>query len=100
MTSVYVVTGGSARIEREAADHIVRLSFDGMTDAAERWLPAEDYQAMFAPDAIAIARQIAGASRVRIKYPHYQGGEVIVDFDVRGAEEHVASVARRCRWKL
>ena len=98
-TGVYVVTGGAARIEPDTSDHLVRIVFDGKLEPEQRWLPAEDYQVMFAPDAIAVARQMVDADTLRVKFAHYQFGEAVVDFNVSGSEEYVSSVARRCRWQ-
>lgn len=97
-TEVYILTSGVARIEPETADHIVRITLDGKLEPEQRWLPAVDYQAMFAPDPIAVARQIVNASTLRLEFAHYLSGEVVLDFDVRGSEEYVASVAQRCKW--
>jgi len=99
MTDVYVVTGSPLSVEPEADGHAVRIGFDSEADDDERWLPSTDYQALFAPDGIALARRLAGARTMRFGFTPYNAAPVVAEFDVRGFDALVESIASACKWK-
>ena len=98
VTGVYVMTGGAASIDSETPGHTVHITFDETGEFVQQWLDADDHQALFAPDPRALAGRLATVQRMRFGFTHYLSGAVVVDFDLRGADEWVRSVARPCGW--
>lgn len=98
-TDVYVLTDWAASIEPEADRHAVRIGFDSEARSDERWLDSTDYQALFAPDGVALARRIASARTMRFGFTPYNAAPVVAEFDVRGFDALVGSVGRSCKWK-
>ena len=97
-TSVYVMTGGAARIDSKGSGHTVHIAFHDTGRVVQQWLDADDHQALFAPEPRALASQLAAARLMRFGFTHYLSGPVVVEFDLRGADEWIRSVARPCGW--
>ena len=97
-TDVYVTTGGTAHINPETSGHVVNLSFDQSGLQAQPWIAAHDHRALFALDGLAVAGRIATARQLRFGFTHYMSGPVVVDFDLRGADAVMASMAKPCGW--
>jgi hypothetical protein len=97
-TDVYVVTDWAASIE-EADRHTVRIGFDEKGESEQQWLDSVDHQALFAPDGVALARQIATARTLRFGFTPYNSEPVLVEFDVRGFDSLIGSVASACKWR-
>jgi hypothetical protein len=98
-TDVFVITESAASIEDDTGSHTVRVGFDVGADVEQRWTDSADYQALFAPDGVALARQIARSTKMRFEFTPYGAAPVVVAFDVRGFDQLVDSVATVCRWK-
>jgi Type VI secretion system VasI, EvfG, VC_A0118 len=98
-TQAFVYTQVPPAIEQRDDRRTVRVSFDGATDAVERWPGSADHDALFAPDGIAFARRLSGARTLRFGFTPHNGPPASIDFDVHGFEAHLASLARTCRWK-
>lgn len=97
-TDVFVSSGWAASVET-ADRHTVRLGFDADDEILQEWLDSEDYKALFAPDGVAMARRLARARTLRFGFTPFNTSPVVVDFDVRGLDAKIGSVARLCRWK-
>jgi hypothetical protein len=97
-TDVVVLMRSSASFEREAGKHTVQVGFDDGADTAQQWLESSDSQALFAPDGVALARQIAQARIMRFGFSPQNASPVVVDFDVRGFDALIGSVAKTCGW--
>ena len=97
-TDVHVTTGGTAHINPETSGHVVNLTFDQSGTQAQQWTAAQDQRALFAQDGLAVAGRIASARQLRFGFTHYMSGPVVVDFDLRGADEVIASMAEPCGW--
>lgn len=98
-TEVFVITDSAASVEGNTGRHTVRVGFDGGTDVEQHWTDSSDYQSLFAPDGEALARQIARSKRMRFEFTPYSAAPVVADFEVRGFDQLVDSVAKVCRWK-
>lgn len=97
-TDVHVTTGGTAHINPETSGHVVNLSFDQSGPDAQEWIAAHDHRALFALDGFAVAGRIATARQLRFGFTHFRTGPVVVDFDLRGADAVLASMAEPCGW--
>jgi Type VI secretion system VasI, EvfG, VC_A0118 len=98
-TQAFVYTQVPPAIEQRDDRRTVRVSFDGATEAVERWPGSADHDALFAPDGIAFARRLSAARTLRFGFTPHNGPLASIDFDVHGFEAHLASLARTCRWK-
>jgi len=98
-TDVYVVTKSAASIERNGDRHTVRVSFDESPEAAEQWFDSVDNQALFSPDGVALARQLARARVMHFGFTPYNASPVVAEFDVKGFDGLIRSVASVCGWK-
>ena len=97
-TSIHIITGGSAPIDPVTSAHIVKLAFDGVPTSEEQWVASENQRALMAPEPLELAARIASARRLDLSFTHYMSGSEVVEFDLRGADEIVASMAEPCGW--
>ena len=98
-TEVFVVTNWAASIESTAEAHTVHLSFDDGPTVAEQWLDSADVQALFAPDGVSMARQIATSRSMHFAFTPFNAAPATVQFTVAGFDELIGSVAKTCRWR-
>lgn len=98
-TEVFVMTHWAASIEPGIEGHSVQVAFDDEAPLDRRWSDSLDYQALFAPDAVPLARRIAGAQTMRFGFTPHNASRVVAEFDVRGFDELMGWVARTCGWK-
>ena len=96
---MFVVTNSAASIEQNGDRHTVHLGFDQSTEVAQQWFDSSDKQALFAPDGVALARQIANARVMYFGFTPYNASPVVAEFDVRGFDDLIQSVATICGWK-
>ncbi len=97
-TEVFVTTGSAMSIESTPDRHTVHIGFDGQADIANLWLDSEADRHLFAPDGIALARQLARAHTMRFGFTPFNASPVVAEFDVRGFGGPLESVARTCGW--
>ena len=75
-----------------------RSSPDSQTPSTQQWLRTHTYQELFAPDGLALTRQLAAASLMRFTFTPFNSRPVVAEFNVKGFDEHVAMVAGTCGW--
>ena len=97
-TDVHVVTEGTAIVDPETSGHVVHLTFDEASEQTQQWAAADDMRALFAPAPFAIANQIKRSRRLRFGFSHYVTGPTVVEFDLRGADAVIESMAEPCGW--
>jgi type VI secretion system protein VasI len=99
-TDVYIVTGMAASVERGDLDgHSVRVRFDDAPAQRQRWSESTDKEALFAPNAVQMARNIAKAKTVRLEFTPFNASPAIAAFDVSGFQQHLGKVSAACGWK-
>lgn len=98
-TEAYVLTETAAVIEGDKGSHTVSVALDDGAPQKEAWYASDDYQALFSPDAVSLARRLAGARTLRFGFTPYAGKAEVVEFDVHGFDSLVGNIARSCRWK-
>jgi hypothetical protein len=96
-TEVFVIPDTAASIESND-HHTVRVRFDDGPDVGQSWADSEDSQELFAPDGVAMARQLAKARTMQFAFTPYNAAPVVVDFDVQGFDQLVGIVAKTCKW--
>jgi hypothetical protein len=98
-TEVFVLTESAAVIEGDDGKHTVRVGFDGGTDLTQRWLASADYDALFAPDGVRVAQQIAASRSMRFGFAPYGAPPVVAQFDVAGFDSLIGTIAKTCKWR-
>jgi hypothetical protein len=98
LTEVFVVTESAASFESLADRHTVQIGFDDTVDVPQHWVDSSTHRELFAPDGVELARQIAGAQRMRFKFTPFNSSPVVAEFDVRGFSGPLQSVAKACGW--
>jgi hypothetical protein len=98
-TEVFVLTESAAVIEGDDGKHTVKVGFDGTADLTQRWLASADYDALFAPDPVRLAQQIAASRSMRFGFTPYGAAPVVAQFDVSGFDTLIRTVAKACRWQ-
>jgi hypothetical protein len=95
-TDVFVYTETAARIESDDQNHTVGLAFDDGAQQVERWPDSEEHDALFAPDANALAARLTSARHLAFTFTPHNAQPVTVNFDLTGADEVVSSVRKTC----
>jgi hypothetical protein len=96
-TEVFVSLGVSAAIEAGDTNRVT-VQFDEQTPNAQQWIRTDTYQELFAPDGLALARQLASAGLLRFTFTPFGSRPVVAEFNVKGFDQHVALMARTCGW--
>ena len=96
--AVHIVTGGTALVDPQTSGHVVHLTFDDVRKQSQQWTAADDMRALFAPAPQEIAYQIRQSTRLSFGFSHYMSGPIVVEFDLRGADAVIDSMAEPCGW--
>lgn len=99
-TEVFVATGSPASIESQPSTHTVRVQIDDDPEQSQQWMDSESSKELFAPNGVALVRQLAGAKRMRFAFTPYNAEPVTAEFAVAGFEKLAGLVASTCGWKL
>ncbi len=102
-SEVYVATELAASIETEfdggpADYHTVRLRIDNGLSRTEHWGEATDHKALFAPDGITLAKELANAQQLTFEFTPFDGSPTVLRFKVQGLDSHLNQVADACGW--
>jgi hypothetical protein len=101
-TDVYMMTRMFASTEFDAHDlngHTVRIRFDEQPVQQQRWTESTDKKALFAADAIQIAKNLAKAKVFRVEFTPFNASPAVATFDVTGFDTHIEKIAAACGWK-
>jgi hypothetical protein len=96
-TEVFVMTHTAATVEANTRLHTVQLALDGQAPAAQMWEHSVDHDALFAPDAGTLVRQIAKARKMSLTFTPFNASPAVAHFSVDGFAERFASEGKRCR---
>ena len=77
---------------------VVRIKLDDSTPLRQTWNQATNYQGLFAPDPIALARQLARTDTFLFEYLPFQQRPHTVEFKVGGLADKLNAVADACEW--
>jgi hypothetical protein len=76
----------------------VRIKLDDSAPLRQTWGQATNYQGLFAPDAIALARQLTKTETFLFEYQPFQQRPHTVEFKVGGLAAKMQAVADACEW--
>jgi hypothetical protein len=99
-TDVYVATGMAASVEYGTDDHAVRLRFGDGAPIAQHWSESTANDALFAPNAVQLARRMAGAKTVAFEFTPFDANPAVVRFNLDGLRPHLDTVASACGWQI
>ena len=99
-TEAFVVLGTSANFEGLSDSRTIRLQLDDDPVAVQQWERSDSGQELFAPDGIALVRQLAQAKRLHFGFTPFQAQPVTAEFAVEGFDRMARMVANTCGWRL
>ncbi len=100
-TSVAIIPETSASPEVGLYEkYTVRIRLDKNKPIKQRWREANTSDALKAPNAISLARQINKSEKMLFEFNAFNSGSQIIEFDVRGLEPYLKELADTCNWKL
>ena len=77
----------------------IRVKFDESSPLHETWEKSTDDKALFAPDAITFARQLAKTKTLLLEFTPFQEGARTISFDVTKLDEKLGKVSDACNWE-
>jgi hypothetical protein len=110
-TEVYIHTTLPSRFELDDFRIVapVRLRLDDARAHSATWTQSANLEALFAPNPIALAKQLLRANALHFEFSPFGGtrtptqvdanGRVIAEFDLRGLADHVGKLASACGWR-
>ena len=99
-TDVFVVTQTAANPEIGLHNEArVRIRLDDAAPRRQRWSESTNNEALFAPGAISLAKQLAKASTLRFEFTPFNSSSQVVTFDVRGFDRVIGEIAKPCGWR-
>ena len=100
-THAFVVLGTSAKFEEDDALHrTVQLQWDEGSTTVQQWETSQSGQELFAPDGVAVVRQLATAKHLRFGFTPFNAQPVTAEFAVQGFDQLAGLVATTCGWRL
>lgn len=76
----------------------VRIRFDQSQPVRQSWTRSTDDKALFAPDSVSFARELAKAKTFMIEYTPFESGERTITFDVSKLESSLPRISEACDW--
>ena len=76
----------------------VRIKLDDATPVRQSWSRAESYDALFAPNGAALARQLSKHNTFLIEVKPLDKLPEVLEFDLRGLDQNISYVAEACNW--
>lgn len=77
-------------------DHQVRLRFDDNPPTTDRWSESTSHSGLFASDAVAFSKQLAGAQKFTFEFTPFDANPAVAQFDLKGLSSHFPKVAEVC----
>ncbi len=97
-SDLYVVTGRPAAVEYGLDTNTVRIRLDDRKPLTQHWWESDDHEALFAPDPVPLAQQIAEAHTMLFEFTPFQETKKLIRFDLEDLKRQVEKVAVPCGW--
>jgi type VI secretion system protein VasI len=99
-TEVYVRTGMAAQPEYgRYSEARVEIRMDSGSVRKQWWSEATNNEALFAPQPVALAKQLAAARQFRFRFSAFNAGLRTATFDLTGLSEVLPKVSSECGWR-
>lgn len=100
-TQIYIVNGTSAAVEYEHSDAAtVRFRLDEGAAFSQVWSESTDGDALFAPNAITLARRLVKATELTYQFTPFNSNPATSTFNLYGLDAVLPKVAAACGWKI
>lgn len=76
----------------------VRIRFDDSAPVRQGWGKSTDDKALFAPDAVTLARELAKAHTFLVEFTPFRERGRTVSFDVSGLDTKLQKISETCDW--
>lgn len=93
---VFIVTQAPAAIEGSTNRHTVKIAFDGREPSEQLWEHSIDHDALFAPNGVALMRQITRSREMSFSFAPFNAPPATVTFSTAGFDAHAKAAASRC----
>jgi hypothetical protein len=77
----------------------VRIRFDDSSPVRQSWSKSTDHKALFAPDAVTLARDLTKARKFLFEFTPFEERERTISFEVSGLEGKLRKIAETCDWE-
>ena len=99
-TEAYIATGMAASVEYDTDSHTVRLRFDDGKPTTQHWGESTDHEALFAPNAIQIARELVGSKTLTFQFTPFDASPAVARFNLEGLAPYLQKAASACGWQV
>lgn len=99
-TDAYLVTGMPASVEYGTDSHTVRLRFDDGKPTTQHWSESTDHEALFAPNAVQLAKQMVKAKTLVLQFTPFSASPAVARFNLQGFGSYLGKVSGACGWQL
>jgi type II secretory pathway pseudopilin PulG len=97
-TDLYVVTGMPAEVEYGTDTNTVRIRLDDRKPVTQHWTESDDHEALFAPNPIGLAEEIAAAQTMLFEFTPFRETKKVIRFDLEGLKSQIERVSIPCKW--
>lgn len=98
-TQFYMVTESAAQPELGKYNkHTVEVRIDDRKPYRELWSQSTDSKSLFAPNALALTRELSRAKRLLIRFTPFNAQPTTAEFDVTGLAAVLPQLASACKW--
>lgn len=97
-TNLYIVNGMSPNVEYGVDGATVTLRLDSAAAFSREWSKSTDGDALFAPSPVALARQLAKATKLVYRFTPFNSNPAETSFRLTGLADVLPKVAAACKW--
>ena len=98
VAEAFVFTQSAAKLESDTEDHTITFSFDNGPETTERWVDAEEHDALFAPAGNGFVQRIASAQTMRFGFTPHNAAPASATFHVSGLAPLLETSTKECGW--
>ena len=80
--------------------HTVRLRFDDGKPTTQHWDESTDHEALFAPNAIQFAKELAGSKTLTFQFTPFDASPAVARFNLEGLAPYLEKAASACGWQI
>lgn len=97
-TEIFLNIGMSASVENSRNRHTVEIRIDDDKAFKQRWGQSTNGEALTAPKAIPLAKQLGRGSLVKFRFTPFNANPQIAEFMLVGLEKQLPKLADACNW--
>lgn len=98
-TELYIDTGMQVATDYGEPHHsTIRLRFDQAKAISSRFSKSTDGEALFAPNAISLIREMLTDQTMIFEFSPYNSGRATASFQISGIETKIGELRKACQW--